>query len=306
MNQLYHILGIKKQSFHQMLQRKEKHIGQMEQTLFLVNKIRLDHPRMSVRTIYFKIQPEDIGRDKFELFCYERGYRVKKIKNYRTTTDSRGVTRFPNLIKDIEVTGVNQVFVSDITYYEMLGKFFYVTLIMDLYNREIVGFSASKSLRTEETTLPALKLLAKNRGRVVLIGSIIHSDGGGQYYSKEFRTLTEKLKMINSMTEETVWENSHAERLNGIIKNSYLYAYAPKTFEELQKELKRAVYMYNNGKPHSSLNKMSPVQYRMTGSVDIENNSPSYFPKSTENHHQKQNFKTKNNNKRLSNSVNVI
>lgn len=58
---------------------------------------------------------------------------------------------------------------SDITYYEMLGKFFYVTLIMDLYNREIVGFSASKSLRTEETTLPALKLLAKNRGRVVLI-----------------------------------------------------------------------------------------------------------------------------------------
>jgi transposase InsO family protein len=306
MNQLYHILGVKKQSFHQMLQRKEKHIGQMEQTLFLVNKIRIDHPRMSVRSIYFKIKPEGIGRDKFELFCYERGYRVKKIKNYRTTTDSRGVTRFPNLIKDIEVTGVNQVFVSDITYYEMSGKFFYVTLIMDLYNREIVGFSASKSLRTEDTTLAALNLMLKNRGKASLIGSIIHSDGGGQYYSKEFRTLTEKLKMINSMTEETVWENSHAERLNGVIKNNYLYPYGPKTFEQLQKELKRAVYMYNNGKPHSSLNKMSPVQYRMTGSVDFENNSPSYFPKSTENQHQQQNFKTKNNYKILSNSVNVI
>jgi transposase InsO family protein len=306
MNQLYHILGVKKQSFHQMLQRKEKHIGQMEQALFLVNKIRIDHPRMSVRSIYFKIKPEGIGRDKFELFCYERGYRVKKIKNYRTTTDSRGVTRFPNLIKDIEVTGVNQVFVSDITYYEMSGKFFYVTLIMDLYNREIVGFSASKSLRTEDTTLAALNLMLKNRGKASLIGSIIHSDGGGQYYSKEFRTLTEKLKMINSMTEETVWENSHAERLNGVIKNNYLYPYGPKTSEQLQKELKRAVYMYNNGKPHSSLNKMSPVQYRMTGSVDIENNSQSYFPKSTENHHQQQNFKTKNNNKILLNSVNVI
>ena len=306
MNQLYHILGIRKQSFHQMLQRKEKHLGQMEQTLFLVNKIRLDHPCMSVRTIYFKIQPQGIGRDKFELFCYERGYRVKKIKNFRTTTDSRGVTRFPNLIKDLEVTGVNQVFVSDITYYEMSGKFFYVTLIMDLYNREIVGFSVSKSLRTEDTTLAALKLAAKNRGQAILKGSIIHSDGGGQYYSKEFRALTERLKITNSMTEETVFENAHAERLNGIIKNSYLYAYAPKSFEELQKELKRAVYMYNNGKPHKALNKMTPVQYRMTSSVDVENNSPSYFPKSTENHHHQQNFKSKNNNKILSNSVNVI
>jgi hypothetical protein len=94
--------------------------------------------------------------------------------------------------------------------------------------------------------------------------------------------------------------------LNGVIKNNYLYPYGPKTFEQLQKELKRAVYMYNNGKPHSSLNKMSPVQYRMTGSVDFENNSPSYFPKSTENQHQQQNFKTKNNYKILSNSVNVI
>ncbi len=260
---------------------------------------------MSVRTIYFKIRPQGIGRDKFEAYCYECGYRVKKTKNFRTTTDSRGVTRFPNLIKDFEVTGVNQVFVSDITYYEMLGKFFYITLIMDLYNREIVGFSASKSLRTEDTTLPALKLMVRNLGKNVLTDSIIHSDGGGQYYSKDFRALTEKWRMINSMTEETVWENSHAERLNGIIKNSYLYPYAPKSFEGLQKELKRAVYMYNNGKPHSALNKMSPVQFRMTWSVDIENNSPSYFPESTENHHQQENFKS-NNNKILSNSVNVI
>ncbi len=88
MNQLFDTLCIKKQSFHQMLQRKEKHLSQMEQTLFLANKIRIDHPCMSVRTIYFKIQPQGIGRDKFETYCYECGYRVKKHKNFRTTTDS--------------------------------------------------------------------------------------------------------------------------------------------------------------------------------------------------------------------------
>lgn len=309
MNQLYRAVMIKKQSFHQMLKRRETDLDEAEQVLFLVNRIRKDHPCMAIREIYFKLNPQGMGRDTFEQFCFDRGYRVKKQKNFRVTTDSRGVTRFPNLIKDLEVTAVNQVLVSDITYYEMLGKFYYITLIMDLYNREVIGFSASKSLRTEVTTLPTLRMAIKNRGRLALEGAIIHSDGGGQYYSNEFKKLTKSLKIKNSMTEETVYENSHAERLNGTIKNSYLYCYAPETFEELGKELKRAVYMYNNGKPHHALDKMTPVQYRNTNSVDIENNSSqvqSYFPKSTEQHHQHIDLMSKKRNKLMSNSVNVI
>lgn len=309
MNQLYDAVWVKKQSFHQMLKRREKQLDEAEQLLLLVNRIRKDHPCMAAREIYFKLNPQGMGRDKFEQFCFERGYRVKKQKNFRITTDSRGVTRFPNLIKDLEVTGVNQVLVSDITYYEMLGRFYYITLIMDLFNREIVGFSASKSLRTEDTTLPALKIAMKQCGKSALEGSIIHSDGGGQYYSNEFKKLTKMLKMNNSMTEETVYENSHAERLNGTIKNSYLYCYAPETFEELGKELKRAVFMYNHGKPHLALNKMTPVQYRNTHSVDFENNSSqvqSYFPKSTELHHQNIDLMNKKRNKLMTKTVNVI
>lgn len=288
MSHLFLAVSVKKQSFHQMLKRRETHLGQAEQVLMLVNRIREDHPCMGVREIYVKLKPQGLGRDKFEQFCFAHGYRVKKQKNFRITTDSRGVTRFPNLIQGIQVTAVTRILVSDITYYEMSGKFYYITLIMDLFNREIVGFSASKSLRTEETTLPALILVKKNCGQAALEGAIIHSDGGGQYYSNEFKKLTKKLKMINSMTQETVYENPHAERINGTIKNSYLYAYAPATFQELQKKLKKAVNMYNNGKPHSALNKMTPVQYRTVCSVDIENNPSKvqgYFPKSTENHH---------------------
>jgi len=309
MNQLYQAVSVKKQSFYQMLKRRKTQLDEAEQILMQVNKIREDHPSMAAREIYFKLNLLGMGRDKFEQFCFERGYRVKKQKNFRITTDSRGVTRFPNLIKELEVTAVNQVMVSDITYYEMHGKFYYITLIMDLFNREIVGYSASKSLRTEDTTLPALILVKKNRGQAALEGTIIHSDGGGQYYSNEFIKLTKKLKMSNSMTEESVYENAHAERINGTIKNSYLYCYAPETFEELQKQLKKAVYMYNHGKPHRALNRMTPVQYRTACSVDIENNSSqvlSYFPKSTENHHHHLDLMNQKKKKRLSNSVNVI
>lgn len=195
------------------------------------------------------------------------------------------MVRFPNLIDNIELTGVNQVFVSDITYYEMKGKFYYLTFIMDLFNREIVGYSESSSLRTVNTTIPSLNMLIKNRGMQNLAGSIFHSDGGGQYYSKEFVELTGKMKIINSMTQQEVNENAHAERLNGIIKNNYLYPYNPQNRSQLKKSMHKAVWMYNNQKPHKALKNLTPVEYREIKTIDSENISARYCPLSTAYHY---------------------
>jgi len=245
-----------------MLRRRKYKFEEQEQLIPLINEVRRDHPRMSARDIYLKLQPSCMGRDQFERFCMDSGYRVKKLRNYRVTTNSLGVTRFPNKIKDIKFTCVNQVFVSDITYFDIGNDTYYLTFIMDLYNREIVGWSASDNLRTESTTLPALHRVINERGRANLNGAILHSDGGGQYYCKEFKTLTKKLEMINSMTEEKVYENSHAERLNGIIKNNYLYPYGPTSMNSLKKLLDKAVLMYNTGKPHKALGKLTPNMFK--------------------------------------------
>ncbi len=274
-----------------MLKRRRYKLEEQEQLIPLINEIREDHPRMSARDIYYKLKPSCMGRDQFERFCMDSGYRIKRLRNYRVTTNSFGVTRFPNHLKNTEVTGVNQVFVSDITYYDMSEKTYYLTFIMDLYNREIVGWSASDSLQTDYTTIPALYRVILQRGRSSLKGAIFHSDGGGQYYCKEFKALTKELDMINSMTEEKVYENSHAERLNGIIKNNYLYPYGPTNMSSLKKQLDRAVLMYNTAKPHKALNRMSPVEFKKT--VDNENNSPSYFPLSTVNHNYYKTYKYK-------------
>jgi len=285
MKDLISAFGMSKQNFYQRLAKLNHESEEEEMLLYMVQKVRNNHPRMSARTMYRLIQPQTIGRDKFERLCLENGFRVKKQKNYRVTTNSNGVVRFPNLIKDIEVTAVNQVFVSDITYYEMNGRFSYLTLIMDLYNREIVGSSESDNLRTENTTIPAIRQLIRIRGSQNLEGAIFHSDGGGQYYCKEFIEITKKLKMSNSMTQEKVHENSHSERLNGIIKNDYLYPYGPNDRPALKKDLKKAVWMYNNEKPHSSINDLTPVQYRKENAVDTENISSRYFPLPTAQHH---------------------
>jgi len=282
LSSLFEVLGISKQSFYQMLNRRRYKYEEQEQLIPLINEIREDHPRMSARDIYLKLQPGCMGRDQFERFCMDSGYRIKRLRNFRVTTNSLGVTRFPNMIKDIEVTHVNQVFVSDITYFDIGSDTYYLTFIMDLFNREIVGWSASDNLRTENTTLPALHRIIYERGRANLKGAIMHSDGGGQYYCKEFKELTRSLGMINSMTEEKVYENSHAERLNGIIKNNYLYPYSPTNMTSLKRLLDKAVLMYNTEKPHKALGKLTPSEFRVT--IDNENNSSSNLPLSTVNH----------------------
>ena len=119
MKDLITAFGMSKQNFYQRLVKLDHRSEEEEQLLYMVQKVRKNHPRMSARTMYRMIQPQTLGRDKFEQLCLENGFRVKKQKNYRVTTNSKGVVRFPNLIQGIEVTAVNQVFVSDITYYEM-------------------------------------------------------------------------------------------------------------------------------------------------------------------------------------------
>jgi putative transposase len=270
MNKIYQIIGMSKQNFHQVLDRMQMHQIEKEQMLIIIRQVRKDHPKMSCRDMYRLVRPQFMGRDRFEAFCFEEGFMVELKKNFRRTTNSLGVTRFPNLIQDLELTGVNQVWVSDITYYEMNNRFYYLTFIMDLYSRKIIGYSESVSLLTVDTTIPALNMAIRARQGHDLAGLIFHSDGGGQYYCKEFLKITEHYGILNSMCE-TVFENPHAERLNRTIKNNYLYPYGPENRIELKSMLKKAVDMYNLQKPHGSLKGLSPVNFENLAKLLTEN-----------------------------------
>ncbi len=257
MNEIYQAMGISKQAFHQWKARQAEKSGMLLNIDHIIQQVRKDHPRMGVREIWRKMEIDSIGRDAFEREAFARGYRIKRKRNFRKTTNSYGVTRFENLIQGKQLTGLNQVWVSDITYYDLTDRFYYLTFIMDLFSRKIIGKSISKGLRTEETTIPAIQEAIRRR-RILRKGkrTIIHSDGGGQYYDKQFLQLTRKHNLENSMCY-TSYENPHAERVIGTLKNDYIYPYRPKTFEQLIHQTQRACRNYNN-RDHSSLEKKSP------------------------------------------------
>ena len=259
LNKLYQSIGLSKQAFHQRMDRHMQECSIEEQILMLVYRVREDHPTMGLRDMYFKINPIEIGRDRFEMLCKQSGLTVERTHNLRRTTDSSGVIRFDNLLIGLVINKPNQVWQSDITYFELNGRYSYITFIIDAFTRVIVGYAVSQRLKTEQTTLPALQKAIKSRIdlNASIDALIFHSDGGGQYYDKDFLLLTKKHKIISSMCQYP-WENGKAERINGVIKNNYLIHRNINSFEQLQTEVDRSVLLYNSEKPHIKLQRKSP------------------------------------------------
>jgi len=259
MNKFYKSIGTTKQNFHQMMDRWLRFEEEKEWLRPIILQIRYDHPRMSARKIYLLVKPRQMGRDSFERFCFSEGLRVRRVYNYQRTTDSSGVIRFDNLLIDLTLTRPCQVLVSDITYYQLGPMTVFITFIMDLHTRFIVGHQLSKRLTTVQTVIPALRRAIGLLGKDTLARCIFHSDGGGQYYSKDFLAITSELDMSNSMCLSAL-DNPNAERINGIIKNDHLIPKAPQTFDQLKRELDRSVHLYNNVRPHGSLLNHTPAQ----------------------------------------------
>jgi putative transposase len=262
MKALYTMLGITKQAHYQRLSRIEAIHQCSLEVLNKVQELRKEHPKMGCRKLYSIINPEGIGRDRFEQLLISNGLRVKHKRNYRRTTRS-GSIYYDNLISGVQVNSPDQMYVSDITYLLLAdGKFLYLTLVKDVYSKIIVGYSLSKSLMAEDTVLPAYlnaisKLTEEQRSKL-----IFHSDRGSQYVCNAMREHHTKFRTKPSMGGKA-WENAHAESLNGILKNEYFEFQGKKVnFQQVEKCIKLDVEKYNTTRPHGSLKNMQPIKFK--------------------------------------------
>jgi len=260
MKAVYAIAGISKQAFYQNKKHLEKEETYVEHLFMKADEIRAVHPKIGVRKMYDMILPEKIGRDKFENILLNSGYRVIYPRNYVRTTYSVKCYQYKNHIKGIELTDVNQVWQSDITYLWTGNKFYYLVFIIDVYSRRIVGYNASTTLVTT-ANMNALKMAFKMRKKVKYKGLIHHSDRGSQYASNAYTSLLESKECTISMCD-AAYENAYAERINGIIKNEYMSNWTFNNLSDVEKGLKIAVEAYNNSRPHKSHdNKYSPASF---------------------------------------------
>lgn len=251
--------GISKQAHHDALQRQKREAALLPCYLGFILEVRKIHPGMGLRSIYDNYLPEGIGRDSFIEIGKLGGLMLEERKTPHKTTYSSPFARYQNLTKDKVFTDVNQIWTSDITYFHFKGKFYYIVMIMDVFSRKIIGYSIADNMRAENN-INALKMAIKHRNNANFNFNLIHhSDRGSQYIAEEYVKILQKHQIKISMCN-SVYENSHIERLNGTIKNQYLAFWLAKDENQLFLNTKKATQNYNI-RPHTSLNGMSPIQF---------------------------------------------
>ena len=232
-----------------------------------VATIRENHKRMGTRKLYEKLQPFMVehqikmGRDAlFDLLSSNHMLVRKRTRRIQTTQSHHWLRKYTNLIHGFVPTAPNQLWVSDITYWKINGKYVYISFITDAFSRKVVGFHVAQTLETVETIQALRMALSGLSERPESHPNLIHhSDRGVQYCSHDYVKLLQDYHIQISMTENgDPLENAIAERLNGIIKDEYLNDSAVKSIDEARIILTHAVYLYNEDRPHMSIGNQYP------------------------------------------------
>ena len=261
---------LKRDAYYKYKCREDKRIEIEKKIVAIVKQRRKSLPREGVRKLTKSLDQEfakanlKVGRDTlFNILRKHHMLTLRKKYSSRTTNSLHRFRKYKNIIKDLEVTKPNQVWVSDITYIRTVKGFCYLALITDMHSRKIVGYDLSDSLELKGCVRALKKAIYQAKNIKQLIH---HSDRGIQYCSNIYTQILKRNKIDISMTQENhCYENAMAERVNGILKDEF---YLDQTFDNLlqaKKVAKNAINLYNQTRLHLSLDYKTPnMVYKLT------------------------------------------
>ena len=161
--------------------------------------------------------------------------------------------------REFNVSAPNKVWVSDITYFSVKGKSYYICIVMDLFSRKIVAYRASRKQSTYLAT-STLRIALEERGNPK--GLTFHSDQGAQYTSRTFRELLRLNNIVQSFSAAgSPYDNAVAEAFFGTLKKEELYRRNYKSEREFCDNLDDFMEFYNTERPHGTLGYKTPEKY---------------------------------------------
>jgi putative transposase len=228
-----------------------------------IERIVLEFPGYGYRRVTAALRREGwaVNHKRVLRIMREESLLCQLKRRLMPTTDSaHAFGRYPNLIKDTKLDGLDQVWVADITYVRLPAIFCYLAAVLDAYSRKCVGWHLSRWIDTR-LALSALEMaLAARRPEV---GLIHHSDQGVQYASAEYVERLEKAgAQISMASVGNPYENAKAESFFRTLKLEEVYIKDYRDFEEAQENIGEFIEeVYNEKRLHSSLGYLPPVEF---------------------------------------------
>jgi len=226
--------------------------------------ICLEFPRYGYRRVTKQLKREGwtVNHKRVARIMREKGWscRPRKKKWICTTDSNHGFQVYPNLIKEQVITGLNQIWVADITYIHILTCFIYLAVVLDVYSRKAIGYAISRNIDTQ-LTMDAFKMAIYNRNPTP--GCIHHSDRGVQYASQDY---VKELKFygfqISMSRRGNPYDNAYAESFIKTLKSEEVHLWEYRTMEDAQKRIPYFIEdVYNQKRLHSALGYCPPCEF---------------------------------------------
>jgi putative transposase len=236
-----------------------------------IERIVLEFPGYGYRrvTAALRRQGWSVNHKRALRIMREESLLCQLKRRFVPTTDSaHAFARYPNLIKDIEIDRLDQVWISDITYVRLPTSFCYLAAILDAYSRRCVGWHLSREIDTR-LTLCALQMALVSRRPAA--GLIHHSDQGVQYASSEYvLRLEEAGAQISMAAVGNPYENAQVESFFRTLKLEEVYIKEYRDFEEAYENIGEFIEeLYNQKRLHSSLGYLPPVEFEAQHALKV-------------------------------------
>ncbi len=215
----------------------------------------------TVQTYLFRRQSRWYNGKKIRRIMGKYGLQARIRKAFvRTTDSSHNLPVFPNMILGMEVTGINQLWVADITYIRIGTGFVYLAVILDVFSRRVVGWAISKSL-DRRFSIEALKIAIEQRKPPA--GILHHSDKGVQYACHDYVDLLKLNQFQISMSRSgNPYDNAFAESFMKTLKKEEVYLWEYESFIDVAERIPYFIEeVYNRKRIHSGINYLPPVEF---------------------------------------------
>ena len=287
---LCQLVAVSRRGFYRSLRQREPAEEETE-VRSLIQQIALEHRR---RYGYRRITAElhrrgvQVNRKKVARMMRDDNLLAVQPKRFVVTTNSKHKCEVHlNLASRMTLTGINQLWVADITYVRLKGEFVYLAVILDSFSRKVVGWAVDRTMMSSRLTVAALERAVADRQPQA--GLVHHSDRGLQYASPEYVAALDKHGMIASMSRPAnPYDNASCESFMKTLKQEEIYANKYDDLDHLRINVEEFIEQYYNRlRLHSALGYRSPEEFEqqteVASSVDSRSATIEFFENNNEN-----------------------